>query len=462
MVTLQTTLSVEELSLITELQQKILRNRRDDIRLDRYYEGRQRLDVIGLAVPPELAGFETIVNWSRVVVDEPERRMNVRYFVRPGEDQADKELQDAADANNLDSELPLLHRELLTLGRAYASVSTNSEDNAMPLITVESAREIAVKVDPARRRITAALRLYRSPGSNVMFDRGTLYLPDTTVWIESTWNGWKITDRDDHNLGRVPLVMYLHRRRVGKWHGESEMADVMQIVDSAARAMTDLQLAVETHAVPTRYVLGISKGDFVDKDGNPLPVWEAYYDRFMATAAKKTDVEIGQLATTTLDNFHKTVEFYGKMASSVSGLPGRYFGYNPANPAAEGAIVADESRLIMNVQRINSNAGAGHSQLMSLWLRFKSGEWVDGNRVATEWFDPRTPTFAQRADALQKLAGGQALISREGVWDELGWSEARKQREREYFAQQEADPFIERAMRPVGGSDDPGDVPAAV
>lgn len=457
-----TTLSNEEQSIVSELQRKILSNRRGDIRMDRYYEGRQRLDVIGLAVPPELSGLETIVNWSRVVVDEPERRMNVRYFVRPGEDKADEELQEASDANNLDSELPLLHRELLTLGRAYASVSTNPDDKNMPLITVESAREIAVTVDPRSRKITAALRLYRTPGSFMMFDRGTLYLPDSTIWLEGSSSGWKITDRDDHNLGRVPLVMYLHRRRVGKWHGESEMTDVIPIVDAAARAMTDLQLAVETHAVPTRYVLGISKGDFVDKDGNPLPVWEAYYDRFMATAGKKTDVEIGQLPQTSLDNFHDTVEFYGNMAASVSGLPSRYFGQNPANPAAEGAIIADESRLIMNVNRVNSQAGAGHSQLMALWLRFKTGEWVDGNRVATEWFDPRTPTFAQRADALQKLAGGQALISREGVWDELGWSEARKKREREYFESQESDLMIERALRPVGGSSDSGELPPTV
>lgn len=168
-------------------------------------------------------------------------------------------------------------------------------------------------------------------------------------------------------------------------------------------------------------------------------------DRFMATANEKAT--IGQLQQAELKNFHDTVNFYGKLASSVSGLPIRYFGDNPANPATEGSIRADESRLIKNAERKMSDFGSQHGLTMAFWLRFKTGKEVDGNRVSTLWYDAGTPTFAQRADALQKLAGGQPLISREGVWDELGWSEARKDRERQYFAAQETDPQIEAADR---------------
>ena len=440
-------LTDDQKTLVSELQRKIFWFRPRDIRHDRYYEGRQRLAVLGLSVPPELEGFETVVNWSRVVVDEPERRLDVRFFTRPGVDKADEELRAAYEANNLDSELSLLHREILTLGRGFTSVSTNPDDKDMPLITVESAREIAVRVDVRTRRIIAALRLYKTDGANVMFNLATLYLPDSTLWLESAAGGWKVTARDDHNLGRVAIQMYLNRRRVGKWTGESEMTDVIPIVDAAARALTDLQLAVEVHAVPPRYVLGISKGDFVDKDGNPLPVWEAYMDRFMASGNK--EAKIGQLPQADLSNFHNTVNFYGKLASSVTGLPTRYFGDNPANPATEGSIRADESRLIKNAERMQSNFGSQHGLTMATWLRFKTGEWVDGNRVSTLWFDAGTPTFAQRADALQKLAGGKPLISREGAWDEMGWGEARKDRERDYFDKEARDPYLDAQMRPV-------------
>lgn len=441
------TLSTEEMELVIELQRKVLSFRALDIRNERYYEGRQRLALLGIAVPPELQGFETVVNWPRVGVDEVERRCDVRAFVRPGEDKADAELRAAAEANNLDSELPLLHREVLTLGRGFTSISTNADDAEMPLITVESAREIAVNVDVKTRRITAALRLYRDDTAYQMFNLATLYLPNSTIWLSSTHGGWKITGRDDHNLGRVALVMYLNRRRIGRWTGESEMTDLIPLTDAAARSLTNLQLAQETHAVPTRYVLGISKGDFVDQDDKPLPVWESYFDRFMATANDKAT--IGQLPQADLANFHQTVNFYGKLCSSVSGLPTRYFGDNPANPATEGAIRADESRLIKNAERKMSDWGSQHGSTMAFWLRFKTGKWVDGNRVSTLWHDAGTPTFAQRADALQKLAGGTPLISREGAWDEMGWSEARKDRERGYFTTESSDPYLMAALKPV-------------
>ena len=441
------TLSNDEMALVIELQRKVLSFRAFDIKHERYYEGRQRLALLGLAVPPELRGFETVVNWPRVGVDEVERRIDHRAFVRPGEDKADEELRVASEANNLESELPLLHRQILKLGRGFTSISTNPDNAEMPIITVESAREIAVNVDASTRRITAALRLYKDDTRFYMFNMATLYLPNSTLWLTSTHGGWKITARDDHNLGRVALVMYLNRREIGRWSGESEMTDLIPLTDAAARSLTNLQLAQETHAVPTRYVLGISKGDFVDKDGNQLPVWESYMDRFMATANE--NAKIGQLAAADLSNFTQTVNFYGKLCSSVSGLPLRYFGDSPSNPATEGSIRADESRLVKNAERKMSDWGSQHGLTMAFWLRFKTGEWVNGNRVSTLWYDAGTPTFAQRADALQKLAGGKPLISREGAWDEMGWSEARKDRERNYFDKENSDPYLDSALRPM-------------
>ena len=41
-----------------------------------------------------------------------------------------------------------------------------------------------------------------------------------------------------------------------------------------------------------------------------------------------------------------------------------------------------------------------------------------------------------------KLSGGVPLLSRQGSWDELGWSEARKDRERGYFVQESFDAYL--------------------
>ena len=434
-------LSTEQSALVQKLNMQLDTLGRDDERLGKYYEGSQVLEHIGLAVPPELRKFETVINWSRVLVDSVEQRLRVKSFILPDEELASAVLREHWDANNLDSESSLLHKDTLIYGRGFVCVGTNPDDKDHPLITVESPREMTASVDPRTRRISSALRVYGGTKEDPTPKYATLYEANSTIWLEKQSGAWVETDRDNHNLGRVPIVMFLNRRRTGDWLGVSEMKDVIPIVDAAARSITNLQIALETHAVPQKWVLGMSKGDFVDADGNPIPAWQSYYSAIWANQNK--DAKIGQFTASDLKNFHDTTNHYGLLASSVSGLPTRYFGQNSVNPPTEGSIRADESRLILNTEGKASNWGDGWAWVQGITERFRTGTWPMANRIKTEWFDAGTPTKAQSADAMSKLyANGQGVISREGVWDELQWSEARKARERQYFTAESQDPYL--------------------
>lgn len=426
-------LPLDESKLVDDLSRRLFTSYPDDQRFDRYYEGTQRLAHIGLAVPPELRKFETVLNWCRTVVDSVSDRMRMKAFYLPGEDRASEALRESWDYNNLDSESIAHHQEMLILGRGFVSVGANEEDPEFPLIQVENPRELAVDIDHRHRRLRAAVRVMPSendaPGTP---SNAVLYLPDSTMRLKRHQGRWVVEDRDDHGLGRVPLVMFLNRRRVGQWTGVSEMVDAIPLVDAAARSLTNLQLAGETHSVPQKYVLGMSKGDFVDADGKPIPAWEAYFNAIWANQNK--DAKVGQFAASDLSNFHNTVDHYASKLAGLYGLPARYVGITSVNPAAEGAIRAEEARLILNVEKKAALAGDGWGWVMGLVERFRTGEWVSGSRIKTDWFDAGTPTYAQRADALTKMYNsGQGILSREGVWEELGWSEARMERERSRF-----------------------------
>lgn len=426
-------LPLDESKLVDDLSRRLFTSYGDDQRFDRYYEGSQRLAHIGLAVPPELRKFETVLNWCRTVVDSVSDRMRMKAFYLPGEDRASEALRESWDYNNLDSESIAHHQEMLILGRGFVSVGANEEDPEFPLIQVENPRELAVDIDHRHRRLRAAVRVMPSendaPGTP---SNAVLYLPDSTMRLKRHQGRWVVEDRDDHRLGRVPLVMFLNRRRVGQWTGVSEMVDAIPLVDAAARSLTNLQLAGETHSVPQKYVLGMSKGDFVDANGNPIPAWEAYFNAIWANQNK--DAKVGQFAASDLSNFHNTVDHYASKLAGLYGLPARYVGITSVNPAAEGAIRAEEARLILNVEKKAALAGDGWGWVMGLVERFRTGEWVSGSRIKTDWFDAGTPTYAQRADALTKMYNsGQGILSREGVWEELGWSEARMERERSRF-----------------------------
>lgn len=444
-------LTPTEIALIDQMRRNLDATQHADELNLRYYLGRQRVEALGMAIPPSMRRFLVVANWARVLADTIERRQNVRSLILPGEETADGLLREVWDANNLDADLSLFNLDRLIYGRAFMSVGANEDSPELPFMHVESPREVTALIDVRKRRMDAACRFYGVDENGSGPTNVTLYLPDQTVWVQKSSLGrWAEVDRDMHNLGAVPMVMHLNRRRSGSYVGESELTDIIPLTDAGARALTNLQFATEAHGVPQRYALGVSAGDFVDKNGKPLPQWEAYFNAIWAN--KNPDIKVGQFSASDLKNFETAITLYGKQAATVTGFPARYFGLHTTNPPAEGAIRADEAQLVESVERQNAAVGTTLGWAAALARRISTGEWVTGNRIRLDWHDPATPTIAQRMDAVVK-AKQSGILSREGAWDELGWSDARKKKELAYIARErETDPDLALANALTGSN----------
>lgn len=370
-----------------------------------YYEGLHQLEQLGLAIPEELKRFTVVVNWPRVTVDAIEQRLDVTGFRMPGAQSADAALWDVYQYNNLDERSGFAHVDALALKRSYVCVGTNAEDPEYPIVTVESPEEMVAIRDPRTHRVTAALRSY-SP-VNGKDTKATLYLPDVTYWLVYVDGDWQDEfDPDVHNLGTVPVVPFVNRNRATRvtgstLEGVSEMEDIIPIADSASRAITNAQLAQETVAVPQKQVLGMSKGDFVGADGQPLPVWRSYFGSVWAH--ENPNVKVQQLPEADLSNFETMVNMYSRIASGLTGLPIEYFGLNTQNaPSAEGQR-AGETRLIKKAERKQLSFGNSWESVMRLVIRFRTGEWSqDARRMETLWRDAGTPTQGMVTDAIVK------------------------------------------------------------
>lgn len=448
-------LTPSEVALFNELSLEWGKTSLTDELLLRYYLGQQRVEHLGMAIPPNMRKFLVIANWCRTQVDTINDRQQVRSLILPGEETADPTLRSIMDANNMSSQIAMFNLDRMIYGRSFMSVGTNEKDSTLPLMRVESPREMAAKVDLRREEMVAAARFYGWSDSSPGPTHATLYQLDQTVWVQKGADGrWLEVDRDVHNLGAVPIVMHLNRRMSGGWQGESQMSDLIPLVDSAARSLTNLQFAQEAHGIPRMYMTGVSKGDFVDEQGKPIPQFEAYFDAIHMLA--KENSKVGQLDAADLKNFDTSLGIYGRQASIVTGFPARYFGIITSNPPAEGAIRADEASLTRGVEAQNEQVGTTLGWAGALALRFATGEWVEGNRVRVDWFDPSTPTVSQREDALAKRRAA-GVLSREGYWDELGWTEARKAKEREYLRVEALDPITQAIMDGLGN--DAADAP---
>lgn len=402
----------------------------------RYYQGRQRVEQLGMAIPPEMRRFLVVTNWNRTYVDTINDRQQVRSLIVPGEETDDSRLRAIWDASNLSAHVAMFNADRLIFGRAFMSVGTNREDRTLPWVRVESPQEMSAFVDVVTERITSAARFYGTDDMGLGPTNVTLYLPERTVWVRRFGSRWVETGRDEHRLGAVPVVMHLNRRMSSGWQGESQLTDLIPLVDAATRSLTNLQFGQEAHGIPRMWMAGVAKGDFVGADGKPIPMFEAYFDAIHML--KDPQGKVGQLSAADLKNFETALEIYGKQASTVTGFPARYWGLVSTNPPTEGAIRADEAVLVRSVEAQNEQVGTTLGWVMALARRFATGEWTTGNRIRVDWFDPATPTVSQREDALAKRRAA-GVLSREGYWDELGWSEARKAKERAYFAAEMAE-----------------------
>ena len=399
-------LSVTEASFVNNLRGTLERSRVKTQTLDEYYEGAHRLEQLGLSIPPELESFTVVLNWPRVTVDAIERRLDVQGF-RAGDGKPDQGLWDVWQYNNMDERASFAHVDALALSRSYVCIGTNDQDRDYPLITVESPYEMVALRDPRTHKVTAALRSYDPDGG--LDRRCTLYMPNYTRWLVRDGSRWvDELEPDVHNLGSVPVVPLVNRNRATRrflgdtiLEGVSEMVDVIPVADSASRAITNAQLLQETMVAPARGVLGATKGDFIDQDGNQLSAWETYFGSVWAMANK--DAKTFQFDAADMKNIETIVNVYARQASGVTSLPVEYFGLNTENPPSADGQRAGETRLIKNAERKQTSFGHSWETVQRFVQRFRTGSWDLANtKIETIWRDAGTPTVAQVTDAIVK------------------------------------------------------------
>ena len=386
--------------------------------LDQYYEGYQRVAMLGITLPEQMRGLETVINWPATVVDALEHRLDVEGFRTRDSASDDAALWGLWQANDLDEESQRAHQDALVYGRSYVVVG--ADDDGDPVVTVESAHEMVHETDPRTRRPRAALRRWSDPYSFARQAAGeyaTLFLPGLTVQLDRGERGqWQEADRATHDLGEVMVTPLVYGRREKRPLGRSFMLPALGMADAVCRAVTNAQAATELLAVPTRWALGVKPEDMVDSAGKPIPAWQFYLGAIWTSA--NADAEMGQFPAADLRNFDVIISTHAKLLAGLYGLPIRYFGEATSNPPSEGSIVADESRLIKRAERTAKTFGGAWERALRL------AAWVADGRdpktlasLETRWRDPATPTRAQTTDAVTKLWQTGRYPTRAGLED---------------------------------------------
>lgn len=407
---------------------------------DQYYEGEQPLKYMAPAMAKEYGETiaQLVLNWPRVVADAHENRLDIEGFRYAGTESVIESIQAAWQGNNLDELSQQGHLEAIALGRSYICVGAGDSPDDLPVISIESPMQMTVRRDQRTRAVRSAWKTWVEDDDKGT-RRGALYLPDSTHYLTFKDGGWvSDSDPDEHNMGRVSVVPLVNRPRILRPGGMSEFKDIIGIADAANKMATDMMVSGEHHAMPRRWLWGLTEKDFKNPDGSRKNVFSMMKSAIWSSEKKPGDIEAGQFNESDLRNFHETIKLLAAITLHLSGLPSDYMAFTSDNPSSADAIIASESRFIKRIERMQTYFSGSWEEAMRLVLFHINGVFdPQANFIETMWRNPATPTLSSKADAIIKLASGaNPIMPKEMAREELGWSPEKRKLARRYELEQ--------------------------
>jgi hypothetical protein len=438
-------LSNEELALVTGLTKKLTGHDGKNYTLERYFEGKTRLKDFNISIPPQLKAAETVVGWAGTTISVLEERLDFEGFIAPDT----LGLNEIYRANNLDAESGLGHIDSFIYGVSFVVVGKGDTGEPDPLITIETAKRMTGTYDLRLRRLTSAMSLDKDGKGKPEF--ATLYLPDVTISLSYVNGQWIELNRDEHFLGRVPVVMMINNPRAGDAYGRSEITPAIRsLVDSAIRTLLGAEVAREFYSAPQRYILGADEDLFQDSDGNPLNPWSVYQGRVLGVPTNEDGQmpQVGQFSANSTSPYFEQIKAYAQMLAAETAIPPSYLGFQTDNPASADAIRQMETRLVKRAERRQRQFGRAWVEVAKLALLIRDGEIpAEAADIRPIWRDPSTPTRAAAADeAVKLISAGVFLPNSEVTYNRIGLSETDKQVLAQEKSESEANDLINNLL----------------
>lgn len=394
---------------VTRLRMRFAQYQGANWHKQRYYDGKSKLRDLGISLPPQLKGIDTVIGWPGTVVDVLEERLDFEGWSEPF-------IDDVYRANDLDVEAPLAHADALIYGVSYATVTAGGVGDPDVLVDIVPPTQMVGVRNNRSRTLSEAVQFIDSTDDGVSgMDRAVLFRPDETVWMAND-GGWQIERVDEHRLGRVQAVQFVNRMRASKLGGRSEITPaVISYTDAALRTLVGAEVAREFYAAPQRYMMGAPETFFLDEDGNPRSGWDAMFGKVLAVERDPDTGEVpnvGSFPAYSMSPFFEQVRHYSQLLAAETSIPPTYLGFVTDNPSSADAIRMAENRLVKRAERRQSMFGKAWAEVGRLSLMVRDGRGFEELSDAElgmrpMWRDAATPTKAAAMDQVQKgIASG--------------------------------------------------------
>lgn len=394
-----------------------------------YYNGRNRLKDIGIAIPPRMRSrCESVVGWPQKAVDALATRSRFDGWIA-----SDEGIQSILDGVSERSRLSVKYRQSTVSELIYGcSFATVGMVNGKARIDLWSAENASAVWDDAKGHIAYGMTIDDfEDGHPVAF---TLYTDDAKVSI--TFDGaWRWTE-EPYRMGRPAMEAFTYRPTFRKPLGQSRITGaVMSLTDSAVRESVRSELSAEFFTSPQKYLLGIDPDAF---DGQTK--WEAYIGNIL-TVSRDANGDIPEFGQLSQGSMQPHTDYMRSLASRFAGetnVPLHMLGIVSDNPSSAQAIYAANEPLIIEAEDLNASA---RDTLKGLALMCIAGELdVPVDELTAEQRDftanftsPAMPSVVSQTDAAIKIASVvPEFAGTESFWRMIGLPEdARREVEAE-------------------------------
>lgn len=441
-------LSLSELQLIESLEKNLRSCMASNSQKYKYYYGHLAVKDLGISTPARLRGLNTALGWGTSAVDVLEERMVFSGFYSPSEDV--EHLNEQFRENFLAVNQKPIQKDSLITGASYISIAPGNRDLGETEIMYrpESPSHIYGEYNSRTMKLNNALKMVRS-GDVV---KAVLWLPYATIELikDLKLNKWFEVDRDEHNLGFVPVVQVSNNADSMYPRGRSEITQALRgFIDSGMRTLLGTEVAREFFARPLRAMVGADQGDFIDADGVPTNPYNVKAGGLLNVPYNSQDAllpSLIQLPPSNPENILNLLEPLARLAAREIGVPPSYFGFETVNPSSADAINEADKKLVNKVYSRLPEQKKAWKQAFEYGEIIRTGEltFEDWVNVEAVYERPETPTPAAAADRITKMISSGVFSQNlpDFVYRELGLKELEILQLKEFLQNNEGNALI--------------------
>ena len=391
-------------------------------RRDLYYRGNQALRFMVDKVDGTVMGFRS--NLARVAVNAVAERIHIQDVAATikGVDATERARKLVQDCD-----LPMLLQSIITdmlaVGSAYLIVWVDGY--GMPVVTGESAEQVAVERDPINRAVTAAVKRWEVKDSNgvVIEEHVIKYGPKRIVHLKRDDKRGKLAfvGAVDNPLGLVPVVPLINIERIHDDVGMSVVDDLAPLLDALNKLIVDMMTTSEAVARPKRWATGVdleedhpgftADGGFIADavneeleqelvEGEPQAPFKDSDDMWIT---EQDTAKFGQLPGADMAGYRTAVDLLMQQIMAVTSLPAHMVGITTANPSTAEALRAAEVALSSTAQSRVRVINRPVEWAVRMLVAIDAGVSPDEVTADIKWADTNTRSVAQEADAAMKL-----------------------------------------------------------